>query len=130
MKELIEKLINQKDKKTLIIWATDCAEHILHYFEEKYPSDDRPRKAIEIGRSWIRAEINCNSARNAASDAHAAARDVIDDMACAAARIAGQACSIAHSAGHAMAIIYYTTKYIPEELDWQYSRLLMLQYIK
>ena len=48
MKELIENLINQKDKKSLIIWASDCAEHVLFYFENKHPNDDRPRKAIEI----------------------------------------------------------------------------------
>ena len=47
--ELVEKV----DHKTLAIWAIDCAERILPYFEEEYPQDHRPRQAIQTLQTWI-----------------------------------------------------------------------------
>jgi hypothetical protein len=76
IKKEIAELTGKMDHKTLAIWATDCAEHVLSYFEEKYPNDDRPRKAVEAGRAWVRGEIKMSEARTAAFAAHAAARDV------------------------------------------------------
>lgn len=58
IKKAITKLTNKMDHKTLTIWATDCAEHVLSYFEEKYPRDNRPRKAVEAGCAWVRGEIS------------------------------------------------------------------------
>ncbi|MHA1738043.1 MAG: putative immunity protein, partial [Candidatus Heimdallarchaeota archaeon] len=49
MEKKITELTKNLDKRTLVIWATDCAEHVLSYFEEKYPKDKRPREAIEAG---------------------------------------------------------------------------------
>lgn len=43
------------DKK-LHILACDFAEHVLPIFEKEYPNDDRPRKAIELKRLWIKEE--------------------------------------------------------------------------
>jgi len=83
-----------------VLWATDCAEHVLPYFEEKYPKDNRPRKAIEAGRAWVRGEIAMREARTAAFAAHAAARDTNQAAACAAARAAGHAAATAHVADH------------------------------
>ncbi len=97
----IAELLSKLDHKTLVIWATDCAEHVLPYFEEKYPKDNRPRKAIEAGRAWIRGEIAMSEVRTAAFAAHAAARDANPDAARAAARAAGHAAATAHVAGHA-----------------------------
>ena len=38
------------------LWAdigiAECAEHVLPFFEEKHPQDDRPRRAIEPGRAY------------------------------------------------------------------------------
>jgi hypothetical protein len=56
--------LDKGDHKSLVLWATDCAEHVLSYFEEAYPKDDRPRKAIEAGRSWVRGEIPLSEARS------------------------------------------------------------------
>ena len=33
-------------RQEIVLFAADCAEEVLHIFEEKYPKDDRPRKAI------------------------------------------------------------------------------------
>ena len=40
-------------ENTLIEFACRCAEHVLHYYEDKYPADKRPRLAIEKARICI-----------------------------------------------------------------------------
>jgi hypothetical protein len=50
----------------LAMWAADCAQHVLHHFEQVRPEDDRPRRAIELGRAWARGEISWAEARTAA----------------------------------------------------------------
>ena len=42
----IAELVSKTDHKILIIWAADCAERVLLYFEEIYSEDNRPRKAV------------------------------------------------------------------------------------
>ena len=36
--------------------ACDFAERVLPIFEEKYPDDNRPRRAIEVKRKWTKEE--------------------------------------------------------------------------
>jgi hypothetical protein len=136
----IAELLSKLDHKTLVIWATDCAQHALLYFEEKYPKDNRPRKAIQAGRAWIRGEIAMSEARSAAFAAHAAARDANTDAARAAARAAGHAAATAHVADHAVHAATYAARAaghtvdsidvdaaIAKERDWQYQQLLNLR---
>ena len=40
--------LQDADHHLLALWAADCAQHVLHYFEEIQPNDDRPRRAIEL----------------------------------------------------------------------------------
>ena len=47
--------LQDDDHHLLAVWAADCAEHVLHHFERARPGDDRPRRAIELGRAWARA---------------------------------------------------------------------------
>jgi hypothetical protein len=125
------KRLGEQDHRLLVLWAADCAEHVLPYFEEKYPKDDRPRKAIEAARAWTRGEIRVGQARAAALATHAAARDAGDDAARAAARAAGHAAATAHVAGHARGAASYAVKAVKTttgsdattESDWQYERL-------
>jgi hypothetical protein len=100
-KDAQKKKLDKQYHKLLVLWATDCAEHVLQYFEKEYPEDDRPRKAIEAGRAWARGEITMGEVRAAAFAAHAAARAADHTAARAAARAAGQAAGTAHAAGHA-----------------------------
>jgi hypothetical protein len=37
--------------KNPVLFAADCVEQVLPIFESAYPTDDRPRKAIEAARS-------------------------------------------------------------------------------
>lgn len=89
------------DHKALVLWACDCTEHVLPYFDEDRPEDGRPRKAIEAARAWTRGEIPFPEVRVAAFAAHAAARDVGQPAARAAARSAGHAAATAHVPDHA-----------------------------
>ncbi len=78
--------LSSADHRSLVLWAGDCAEHALPYFEEKYPKDTRPRQAVAAGNRWVRGEIALSEARAAASAAHAAAREAEHAAARAAAR--------------------------------------------
>ena len=101
---------DQPDQRTLTLWAADCAEQVLPFFEAKHPGDDRPRQAIAAGRAWARGEIRCGQARAAAVAAHAAARAAEEGPARAAARAAGHAAATAHMAGHARHAAAYAVK--------------------
>jgi hypothetical protein len=141
MDESIVARVRETDHKILAIWAANCAERALHYFEGKYPKDTRPRKAIEALREWVRTgAFRMDEVRRASLDAHAAARDVLeDDAARSAARAAGQAVATAHVPAHALAAAQYaaTAVYYAadpreaesatlKERDWQYRHLLQL----
>lgn len=139
-KTLIKEKL-KKNKKELVLWATDCAEHVLPYFEKQYPKDDRPRKAIETAKAWVRGEININPVRIASLASHAAARKADKDnnsAARAAARSAGQAVATCHAVLHCIAAANYAIKVFEEteimkqnikenikqkEYEWQYNHL-------
>ncbi|MFH0834752.1 MAG: hypothetical protein V1881_00205 [Candidatus Micrarchaeota archaeon] len=127
IKKKIAELAAKTGHRTLAIWAADCAEHVLSHFEEKYPKDDRPRKAIEAARAWARGELSVSEARSAALASHAAARDAKDSAARAVARAAGHAAATSHVAGHAVHAANYAASAVPKERSWQYRHLLSLQ---
>ena len=78
MLELIRKI----NHKTLAVWAIDCTERVLPYFEEKYPEDHRPRQAIEGLQAWINTGVfKMAVIRRASLDSHAAAREAGEDSA-------------------------------------------------
>ena len=60
-------------ERELRLFAADCAEHVLYLFEEKYPDDDRPRKAIQSARDFANDSISAYATNAAADAAHAAA---------------------------------------------------------
>ena len=91
------------------MWAADCAEHVLHHFEQARPEDDRPRRAIELGRAWARGEITWGAARTAAGHANAAARD-LRGAARHAAYAAGQAAAVGHVAAHELGAAAYAVR--------------------
>ena len=83
----------KEDSVELAIYA---AEMVIHIFEDKNPSDDRPRKAIEAAKSWLAGKSNAaayayaavdadydstsNAAANAAAYAAAADKSVTDKI--------------------------------------------------
>ena len=41
-------------QKQLVIFAVECAFHVLKIYEKEYPNDKRPRDAIKAARNWIK----------------------------------------------------------------------------
>ena len=136
------ELVSKTDHKTVAVWAIDCVERVMPYFEEQYPQDHRPRQAIETLQTWIDTGVfKMAVIRKASLDAHAAARDVGEDNAArSSARAAGQAVATAHvtmhalgAANYALQAIYRATNpsdadaAIAKERDWQIQRLLDLR---
>src|SRR5271165_5207159 len=105
------------NERTMRLFAADCAEHVLHFYEEKFPDDSRPRKAIEVVRRYANGEATLEElisawdaasaaayAAGAAGDAAYvayAARDAARDAARAAAWDAAWAASAAWDASYA-----------------------------
>jgi Imm-5 like putative immunity protein len=123
------------DHHRLAMWAADCAEHVLQHFESIRPEDDRPRRAIELGRAWARGEVTMTEARTAAGHANAAARD-LTGAARHAAYAAGQAAAVGHVAAHELGAAAYAIRAAQaaapptlrarakrEECRWQRARL-------
>jgi hypothetical protein len=116
------------------VWAGDCAEHVLHFFEHARPGDDRPRRAIELGRAWARGEVTWWEARTAAGHANAAARD-LRGAARHAAYAAGQAAAVGHVAAHELGAAAYAIRAVRaaaeadgenagrRECEWQRAQL-------
>jgi hypothetical protein len=126
----------KSDQKKLALWAADCAEHVLPFFEENFSDDDRPRKAIEACRSWVATGVfKMAVIRKASLDSHAAAREAQkESAACYAARAAGQAVASAHVPTHCIGAAVYAIKAaaahsgnpddgLVNERDWQLQRL-------
>ena len=108
------KKYEKQDQKLMAAWAADCVERVLPFFEKAYPKDDRPRKAIEACRMWVRTGVfRMADIRGASLAAHAAARAAKEnEAACYAARAAGQAVATAHVPQHAFGGAYYALKAI------------------
>jgi hypothetical protein len=140
--ERIVELVRKTDHKILAVWAIDCAERVLHFFEEKYPEDYRPRSAIETLQTWINTGVfKMAVIRKASLASHAAAREVGEDSAArSAARAAGQAVATAHVPTHSIGSAIYALQAIYRaagsseaeaaiaiEREWQYRHLLELK---
>lgn len=68
--------LDRREQRAFVLWAADCAEHVLPAFERQYPHDARPRRALAAERAWAHGEVALADARAAAFAAHAAARAV------------------------------------------------------
>lgn len=134
-------LVEQTDKKTLALWAIDCAARVLPYFETQFPHDPRPRRALETLRKWIDTGVfSMAVVRKASLDAHRAAKDVGEDTpARSAAHACGQAVATAHVSTHSMGPAIYGQQAVyraavsdrenaaVRERDWQVQHLLALR---
>ncbi|MDD5295034.1 MAG: hypothetical protein PHP21_03940 [Patescibacteria group bacterium] len=138
----ITELVGKTNHKILAIWAIDCVERVLPYFEKKYPEDHRPRNAIEALQTWIDTGVfKMSVIRKASLESHAAAREVGEDNAAhSVARAAGQAVATAHVPTHSIAAALYAATAVRDgvapadsdiavikERNWQYQHLLGLR---
>jgi hypothetical protein len=135
----IRELIEKQKHRTLVLWTIDCAERVLPIFENKYPQDKRPRKAIEAAKAWAQGKIKMPVAKKAAHATHNAATAVVeeDPAACAAARAMGHVVGTVHVETHAIGLVMYgitafvyaaeqkdADDVIAKECKWFYDRLL------
>jgi len=111
---------NIMNKKQCVEIAVYSAELALHIFEERYPNDDRPRKAIEAAKKYLASNNNADADYATAYDAaNAAAADASYAAAYAtvyaayaaayAAAAADAACTYDCAAANAVAYATYTT---------------------
>ncbi len=139
--ERLVELLKQASQKTSAVWAIDCAERVLSFFEERFPEDSRPRTAIETLQTWVETGVfKMAVIRKASLDAHAAAREVGEDNAArSAARATGQAVATAHVPAHALGAAIYALQalyraadstsaeaVVAKEREWQCRHLLDL----
>ena len=105
-------ILSDEDHHLLAIWAAQCAQHVLHYFEEARPDDERPRRAIESTQAWVDGKITMKQARFAAGASQDAAREVkeVSEAAKLAALSAGQASVVAHVAAHELGAAAYAIR--------------------
>ena len=101
--------LQDADHRLLAVWAADCAQHVLPFFEQAQPHDDRPRRAIEAARAWTRGELKMMETRALGGHAMGAARD-LRGAARFAAYAAGQAAVVAHVAAHELGAATYAIK--------------------
>ena len=55
-----------------VSWGAHCAERALPAFELAVPGDERPRRALELARAWLRGQVDAASRNAAAPQAHPA----------------------------------------------------------
>jgi len=112
IKDAVWALRAVDDKTNVYMFCADVAESVLNLFENKYPDDKRPRKAIEATRKYANKEISkeeLSAAADAAADAAYAADAAADDDAAyaAAADTAYAAADAAGAAAYAAAAYAY-----------------------
>lgn len=123
--------LTDRDHHLLALWAAQCAEHVLHLFEEHVPSDQRPRDAIDAARAWATGEMTMMVARARGGHAMGAARG-LRGAARFAAYASGQAACVGHVPEHELGAAAYAIKAVQVadsttagrvERDWQRAQL-------
>ena len=121
--------IDNWNERTARLFACDCAEHVLHLFEDEYPDDKRVRLAIETARRYANGEATdeeliaaCHAAWDIAWAARAAARAAAWD-ADRAARTATRAARAAARDAAWDADSYAAWAAEDAEREWQADRL-------
>ena len=92
----ISKLMTKMQR---VKWAIYCAEQVIGIYEEKYPDNDAPRKAIEAAKQYLKTPTA--DAANAAADAAAYAAAYAAYAAADAANAAAYAANAAYAAANA-----------------------------
>ena len=103
----LRHLIDQANRRVLILWALELAEETALELEERYPDGQAPQEAIAAARAWAAGEIKMPIAKRAILNCHAMAKELTDPADIARCHAVGQACSVVHTAGHALGFPMY-----------------------
>jgi hypothetical protein len=106
---LIVRLMSKKQK---VMYAIFAAEQVIEIYEKNYPEDNRPRKAIEAAKEYLKSPNKKTKAAAAVAYAAAYAADVAaayaaDVAAAAAADVAAAAAAVAAAVAYAAAVAAY-----------------------
>ncbi len=116
--ETVDHQLFQPDKRVLALWAADCAEHVLPFFEMERPGDERPKNAIHACREWaVTGFFRLADIRKASLDAHAAAREAKETAAKFASHAAGQAVATLHVPTHAFGCSVYAIRAVAAQTN-------------
>ncbi|MGB4222665.1 MAG: putative immunity protein, partial [Syntrophorhabdus sp.] len=86
---------DKKRRRVQVQFAVLCAESVLHIYENQYPDDNRPRKAIEAAQNYLKKPSNA-----AAYAANEAAYEAYEAYAAKAAYEAAKAAAYAAKAAN------------------------------
>lgn len=140
-KSMVE-LVRTTPHRTLAVWAIDCVERVMPYFEAQHPEDRRHWQAIEALQAWVDTGVfRMVVIRKASLASRAAARKVGEDNAArSAAHAAGQAIATAHVPTHSLGAANYALQAIhrahnsfdadtatAKEPNWQIQHLVELR---
>ena len=103
----LRKLIEQANRRVLVLWALELAEETARVLAEKYPEDFRPKEAVEAAASWAKGQIKMPIAKQAILNCHAMAKELENPPDITRCHAVGQACSVVHTAGHALGYPMY-----------------------
>ncbi len=103
----LSRLIEQTNRRALVLWALELAEETARELAENYPEDHRPQEASTASRAWAAGEIKMPRAKRAILSCHAMAKELTNPADIARCHAVGQACSVVHTAGHALGYPMY-----------------------
>lgn len=118
----LRHLIDQANRRALILWALELAEETGLQLTERYPGDHRPREAIAAARAWAAGEIKMPTAKQAILNCHAMAKELENPADVARCHAVGQACSLVHTSGHALGYPMYELTAIVLDLGLEACR--------
>ena len=122
IKDAVWALRAVDDKTNVYMFCADVAESVLNLFENKYPDDKRPRKAIEATRKYANKEIS--------KEELSAAADAAADAAYAAANAyAAYAADAAYAAAANAADAAADAAYDADALKWSEIEKILMKYI-
>lgn len=99
--------LEQANRRTVAAWALACVEEPVEQLSRRYPTDPRPREALETARLWAMGKVKMPSARPAILAVHAMAKQLQDPGDAALCHGVGQGCSTVHTPRHAMGLPIY-----------------------
>jgi hypothetical protein len=134
------RLMQRQNRRTLVMWASDCAGLPLARFEEKYPKERRPSICLELCEAWARGKIKMPVAQRAILDCHAVAKEITDKEYGALCHAIGHAGATVHTGRHAAGLPLYELtalvlrygkdnfhKPVKEKIEYYHRRLLYWQ---
>ena len=120
--------LKQEQHRQLMMWACDCAEHVLPYVGEK--PDERLKNALLVAKGWIKGKTTVGEARKASLSAISVANESSNPIAISVARAIGHAVATAHMSDHSLGAALYALKAVKNvgksidaERKWQNDRL-------